>query len=110
MLAFQVTALFTKMSPLPAVPASVAMETLPRPRLVESVPAPIPETVNAPLPDAMVKSTGSISQEPLLPLAAWVVMTAPSATLTWAAEVSTKPPSPPFGAEASSVPPTLTVP
>ena len=59
---------------------------------------------------AIVKSTGSINQVPFSPIAAAVVITAPFATLTCAAEVSMKPPLPPVGALASSVPPTLTVP
>nr|WP_241674446.1 hypothetical protein [Candidatus Methylobacter oryzae] len=121
-LADQVTGLLTKMSPLPPVEASVAMVTLPPPKLVASVAAPIPEVLSTPLPALIVKSTGSISQVPLLPFAAFVVILASSATLTWAAEVSMKPPfvwpSPPVplteglgsGALASSVPPTLTVP
>ena len=60
---------------------------------------------------AMVKSTGgSISHVPFWPAAAKVVTFALSATCTCAAEVSIKPPSPPFGALASNIPPTFTVP
>ncbi len=59
---------------------------------------------------AIVKSYGSISQEPTCPFDAAVVIRAVSATLTCAAEVSMKPPLPPLGAEASSVPLILTVP
>ena len=59
---------------------------------------------------AITKSCGSISQLPVRPLAAAVVMTAPAAMFTFAAEVSMNPPSPPLGALASSVPVTLAVP
>ncbi len=58
----------------------------------------------------MVMSLGSSSQVPDLPCADWAVTMVPSATLTRAAEVSMKPPSPPLGAEASSLPPTLALP
>ncbi len=55
----------------------------------------------------MVKSVGSMSQVPLRPVpVACVVMRALSATVTVAALVSMKPPLPPSGAEASSVPST----
>ena len=58
----------------------------------------------------MVTSCGSISQLPVLPLAASVVTLTSGATVTLAAEVSTAPPSPSEGAEASMMPPTLTSP
>ena len=110
LLADQETALLTTISPLPLVSAAVAMLTLLLPRLVDRVVAPMPDAVRAPMPAAILKSTGSISQVPVLPPGAAVVTRASSAILTFAAEVSIKPPSPPFGAEASSTPPTITVP
>ena len=58
----------------------------------------------------MVKSVGSISQVPALPRGAAVVIFTSSVILTWAALVSIKPPLSPFGALASSVPLTFTVP
>ncbi len=58
----------------------------------------------------MVKSVGSTSHVPVLPVGAAVVMCAVSAISTWAPDVSMLPPLPPLGAEASSVPSTLTLP
>ena len=58
------------------------------------------------MPALTVKSVGSISHEPCWPLTALVVITAPAATVTFAADVSTKPPLPPLGALASSLPAT----
>ena len=111
----QLTVSFTKMSPLVPdapylsvpvfVPVWVWMITLLVPSAVPSA-APV---MSPPL-EAMVKSTGSSSQVPVRPLAALVSTTASEATFTLAPEVSTKPPLPPFGAEASSVPPTVVVP
>jgi len=59
---------------------------------------------------AIVKSAGSISQLPVFPLTASVVIFALSAILTCEALVSILPPLPPLGALALSVPPTLVVP
>ena len=81
------------------------MTSLLSPRLFDSA-----KPVVSPPVAAIVKSTGSISQVPASPDAAAVVTMAVSATLTLAAEVSMKPPLPPTGALASSVPATLTVP
>ncbi|KAG0905959.1 hypothetical protein G6F32_017120 [Rhizopus arrhizus] len=44
--------------------------------------------------------------DPCWPLTALVVITAPAATVTFAADVSTNPPLPPLGALASSLPAT----
>ena len=51
-------------------------------------------------------TSGSISQLPVRPLLAAVVIFKSSARFTEPAEVSINPPSPPFGALASSLPPT----
>ncbi len=59
---------------------------------------------------ATVKFNGSISHVPVRPTLAVVVTLAVSATLTCAALVSIKPPSPEVGALASKVPATLVVP
>ncbi|MCY1169228.1 hypothetical protein D9M73_92480 [compost metagenome] len=99
------------MSPLSLpVLASVCNVTLVVDRLADSVSAPMPLVVCVPLPDEMVKSVGSTSQVPVLPVSDRVLTRVPAATLTWAADVSMKPPSPPAGALASSVPATFTVP
>ena len=60
-------ALLTKMSPLPAVLASVVILTLLDTKLLESVVAPMPEVDSASLPAEMVKSTGSSNQLPFFP-------------------------------------------
>ncbi|MNM69040.1 hypothetical protein D3C81_806240 [compost metagenome] len=70
----------------------------------------MPLAVCAALPALMVKSVGSINHVPVLPFWAAVVTLAVSATCTWAPLVSMKPPSPPWGALASRVPSTCTVP
>ena len=75
-------------------------------RVVPEMSLAVPKIFPAPI----LKSAGSISQVPLLPLVARVVTLTVSAILTCAAEFSINPPSPPLGAEASSVPPTLIVP
>ena len=85
----QDTAELTNMSPLPAVEASVWMVTEVPARLVCSVVAPMPLMVCEPEPDAIVKSSGSISHSP-----APVLTLRPSSILTAAADVSTKPPLP----------------
>jgi len=73
-LALHVTAALTLMSPLSLpVLASVASVTLVVARLADSVLAPMPLLVWLPLPDEMVKSVGSISQVPVLPLSDRVV-------------------------------------
>src|SRR5471030_1934510 len=119
--AVQLTASLTLMSPLPgvavkrlvtggvpatvlSVPVSVLMVTLLVTSRAESVAPemlPVAETV---------KSWGSISQLPVTPKGAAVVIFAWSVTFTLAAEVSIKPPSPPLGALASKVPLTFTSP
>ena len=99
----QLTASLTKISPLPA-PAGEVMVMLLVTSWAESV---APEMLP---PGPMMKSCGSISQLPVWPSAEAVVMRAVSCTLTCAAEVSIKPPLPPFGALASRVPPTFTAP
>ena len=105
-LALQLTLSLILMLPeLPLLPLLLWIVTLPPARLFESV-APV---MSPPLA-ATVKSTGSISQLPLAPLWARVVMCASLATVTCAALVSMVPPLPPSGALASSVPPTLTLP
>jgi hypothetical protein len=121
--AAQLTESFTLMSPLPgvvvkrlisggvpgavlSVPASIVLiVTL----LFTSSAASVAPVILPPV-GAMVKSTGSMVQVPVLPLGAAVVTFAVFATFTVAPEVSIVPPSPPFGALASSVPPTVTVP
>ena len=85
------TTSFTFTSPRPVVvltvPAVLRMVTPVVSKLLVSA-APV---MSPPLA-AMVKSIGSISQVPLLPLGAAVVIWAVSATFTCAAEVSMKPP------------------
>ena len=95
---------------LPLAVADVAMVTFPEPRSVESVVAPIPLLVFDADPELIVKLVGSISHVPLLPCGASVVTMVPSAICTSIPEVSTKPPSPPSGALASSVPLTVVLP
>ena len=97
---FQVTVSLTLMLPSLPLPAVLWMVTLPWPRFADRV-APL----MSPPVAAMVKPSGSISQVPSWPDAARVVIAAPSATFRCAPEVSMCPPSPPFGALASSVPP-----
>ena len=87
-------------------PVAVLMVTLLVTSSAESVG---PEMLSlGPLPT--VKSCGSISQLPVNPCAAAVVIFASVATKTRAAEVSIKPPLPPLGALASRVPLTRAVP
>ncbi|KLN54529.1 hypothetical protein VPARA_44510 [Variovorax paradoxus] len=107
----QLTAALTLMSPL-SVPVllSVASVTLVVARLADSVSAPMPLVVPAALPALTVKSVGSTSQVPVLPVSDSVLTFAPPATCTCAPLVSMKPPSWAPLAEASSVPATLTVP
>ncbi len=117
--AVQLMAWLIWMSPLPlvavfrvvtgGVPATVAsgpmavlMTTLLVTSNAESV-GPLMLSV-APLPT--VKSCGSISQVPVVPRAAAVVIFAPLAMETRAADVSMNPPWPVLGALASNVPPT----
>ena len=109
-LALHDTASLTLILPEPsAVPPLDKISTLPPSKFVESV-AP-DRLLRAPsLASPILKSAGSINQVPLLPSVAKVVTFTESAICTCAAEVSIKPPLPPLGAEASSVPPTLVVP
>ena len=123
-LAVQLTASLTKISPLPGfavlrkvtggVPA-VGGGTAPVPVLIDtllvtsSAERVAPEMLSV-APPPITKSCGSMSQLPAVPCAEAVVMRAESFTLTCAAEVSTKPPSPPTGALAFRVPFTFVVP
>ncbi len=108
LLADHVTASLTRMSPLPPAVPWVAVSMVKLPLFCNAADTAAP--VMLPPLAAMVKSLGSISQVPLWPLAALVVMRALLATVTWAAEVSMKPPLPPAGALASRVPPTCVSP
>ena len=96
--------IFTSPKPLVA-PAALCNSTLLVPKLFCNV---VP--VMSPPLSATVKSTGSTNHLPVLPLGASVVIRVWSAILTRDADVSTKPPSPPWGALASSVPSTKVVP
>jgi hypothetical protein len=75
--------------------------TLPLESAVDSV-APdtlavgVPPVIVPVLPDAIVKSAGSISQVPARPAVARVSTLVVAAICMLAAEVSTKPPSPPL--------------
>ena len=64
------------------------MATLPDSRLAESVVAPIPEVESVALPEPMVKSVGSMSQVPDLPIWARVVTTTSGAMFKEGADVS----------------------
>ena len=110
--AAQLIGALTLISPrsLPLAVAEVVMATLLVFRLFDSVVAPMLLLVRVPVPEAIVKLVGSINQLPVLPLAAAVVIWAPSATFTLAALVSIAPPLPSLGALASMMPPTVTVP
>ena len=90
---------------MPSEPVVVLIMTL----LVTSSADSVAPEMSPPV-GAMVKSRGSMLYVPVLPAGAAVVMIAPSAILTFAAEVSIEPPSPPLGALASSVPVTSTAP
>ena len=79
-------------------------------RLVARVSAPMPLSVWESVPATIAKSTGSINHVPLLPEGASVVIRVFPFTVTFAPEVSMKPPSPPLGALASSLPPTMVSP
>ena len=68
-----------------------------------------PEILSVELPPT-VKSCDAINQVPVWPKGAKVVMLAVSLMLTFAAEVSMKPPEPPVGALASMVPATSELP
>ena len=85
----QDTGALTRMSPFPSVEASVWMVTEPPPRAVCNVVAPMPLVVWEPEPEAIVKSSGSISHSPPP-----VLSLKPSSILTAAADVSTNPPLP----------------
>ena len=106
LLADQLMASFTWMSPLPpAVPMLVVMmvKLLLARALDTAAPVMLPPLA------ATVKSFGSISQSPVLPPAAAVVTRAAPMS-TWLALVSIKPPLPPCGALASSTPATCNLP
>ena len=98
-LAAQLTASFTSMSPLTPPPCVDEMVTLFDSSCWLSA-APVMSPPDA----ATVKPSGSMIQSPLAPFAAFVVMTALSAIFTFSPLVSITPPLPPLGAEASSVP------
>ena len=122
-LAVQLTGCLTLISPLPGVAVfSVLVGGVPG--VVESEPVVVlmvtllvtnkaervaPEILSVDKPP-MLKSCGSMSQLPVNPWGAAVVILASLAIFTCAAEVSMKPPLPPWGADASIVPPTLTLP
>ena len=76
-------------------------ETSPKAGKAPTVPAP---------PATMLMTSGSSNQVPVRPSGARAVMTTPGSTTTWAADVSTNPPSPPAGALTSRRPATLTKP
>ena len=120
--ATQLTASLTVMSPLPGVddgkvvtggvpatvavvPVAVLIVTL----LVTSKADSLAPVMSPPV-GAMMKSAGSITKLPVLPVVAAVVTSALSEISTRAADASIEPPSAPFGALASSVPPTVTSP
>ena len=101
--AVQLTAWLTKISPFPG-PDAVVMFMLLLTSCADSVdPLMLP-------PAPMMKSCGSISQVPTRPCGAAVLTRTSSRMLTRAADVSIKPPLPPLGALASSVPLTFSVP
>src|ERR1017187_5579522 len=99
--AFHETTSFTFTLPLPTAPPLLLCNvTLVVPRLVEkSVPVVPPPLA------ATVKSLGSISQVPALPLEARVLTRAVSAILTFAPDVSIKPPSPDWLPPLALMPP-----
>ncbi len=122
-LAVQLTAWLTKMSPGPTVPVcrllsgGVPATTVLGPGVVLIVTLLVTSSADsvAPVmlsltPPPIVKSSGSISQLPVCPCGASVVTMAPLPIFTCAAEVSMKPPLPPPGALASSVPPRAMLP
>ena len=110
LLAVQATGALTLMSPGSLPVLLVAIETLVVPKFDWSVVAPMPLSVCPAVPSEMMKLVGSINQVPAWPVTAAVVTLTTSAILTCAALVSINPPLPPWGALASSVPATWTVP
>ncbi len=93
---------------LPTVPLAPLADEIVTLLLVSALLSAAP--VSSPPLACTVKSFGSINHEPVKPFAACVVILKSLLTLTLAALVSMAPPLPPLGAEASSVPPTFTVP
>ena len=111
LLADQSTALLTKISPFSVPAALVVMLAFVVLRIVFRVVAAMPdEGGRLPPGAAIVKSVGSINHVPVWPAVAAVVTFAVSAIFTCAVLVSMNPPSPPFGADASSLPLRFTVP
>ena len=110
LLALHDTASLTLTSPdPPAVPPLDKIVISPPPKFDDSAAPDI--LLRSPLmASPILKSAGSINQVPLLPSVAKVITFTESSIFTCDALVSIKPPLPPSGAEASSVPPTLTVP
>ncbi len=95
---------FTLISPASSPSAAVSMVTLLTARLLSKVSAPILESVLSPVPSSIVKSVGSISHSPVLPVSDLVVTSVSASIFTFLPLVSIKPPSPASGAEASSFP------
>ena len=93
-LAVQDTSALTRMSPGSAPPGAVSSSTLPRPKLLASVSAPMLEPSFEPPPATTVKSVGSMRQVPCVPASDSVFTRVPVAMCTCAAEVSTRPPRP----------------
>src|ERR1700691_5733161 len=92
------------MSPAPLVaPLLLLMMTSVVPSLLESC-APVMSPPDA----AIVKSVGSINQEPIAPLAA-VVSTSACATFAVVPDVSTDPPFPPAGPPFAEICPATVV-
>ena len=110
LLAAQITGALTLMSPSSLPVLLVVIETLVVSKFDWRVVAPMPLLVSTAVPAEMVKLVGSINQVPAWPVIAAVVTLTPSAIFTCAALVSINPPLPPWGALASSVPATWTVP
>ena len=110
LLALQDTASLTLISPEPLAAPPLDKIVISLVTKFEDSVAP-DKLLSAPLEASpILKSAGSINQVPLLPSVAKVLTFISSAIFTWAAEVSIKPPLPPFGAEASKVPLTVVVP
>ena len=106
--AVQDTASLTKMSPLPPVLSPVDASVLIVTFVVTNCADSVAPEMSPPAP--IMKSLGSISQVPLVPSGASVVIRTLLAILSVAAEVSMKPPFPPLDALASSTPATSIVP
>ena len=100
----QVTSALTLMSPFSAPVATVCKVILVLAKLFCRVVAPIPLSVFSAVPELILKSVGSISHSPVLPLSDKVETFVPSVILTFAALVSINPPSAPFFPSAFSIP------